>query len=99
MAEYIPRETAKEELLSWARCINHPEHLMTEDAMCVLDNIPAADVAPVVHGNWEVHPKDVFATMHHCGKLRCTNCWHFLYYNFGDDKNYCPNCGARMDGE
>ena len=28
MAEYIPRETAKEELLSWARCINHPEHLM-----------------------------------------------------------------------
>lgn len=48
MAEYIEREKAKEELLSWAVCINHPEHLLREDAMCVIDNIPAADVEPVV---------------------------------------------------
>ena len=48
MAEYIERAKAKEELLSWARCIKHPEHLMTEDAMCVLDSIPAADVVEVV---------------------------------------------------
>lgn len=47
MAEYIERSDAKEELLSWARCIKHPEHLMTEDAMCVLDGIPAADVVEV----------------------------------------------------
>ena len=48
MAEYIERSKAKEELLSWARCIKHPEHLLTEDAMCVLDGIPAADVVEVV---------------------------------------------------
>lgn len=48
MAEYIERSVAKEELLSWARCIKHPEHLMTEDAMCVLDGIPTADVVEVV---------------------------------------------------
>ena len=48
MADYIERAKAKEELLSWARCIKHPEHLMTEDAMCVLDSIPAADVVEVV---------------------------------------------------
>lgn len=53
MAEYIERAKAKEELLSWARCIKHPEHLMTEDAMCVLDGIPAADVVEVVHGYHE----------------------------------------------
>lgn len=47
MAEYIDRAKAKEELLSWARCIKHPEHLMTEDAMCVLDGIPTADVVEV----------------------------------------------------
>jgi hypothetical protein len=48
MADYIERSVAKDELLSWAVCIKHPEHLLKEDAMCVLDNIPAADVAPVV---------------------------------------------------
>ena len=47
MAEHIERAKAKEELLSWARCIKHPEHLMTEDAMCVLDSIPASDVVEV----------------------------------------------------
>lgn len=54
MAEYIEREAAEDELLSWAVCINHPEYLMREDAILVLDDIPAADVAPVVHGRWEL---------------------------------------------
>ena len=48
MAEYIERDAAKDELLSWAVCIKHPEHLMKEDAMHILDSIPAADVVEVV---------------------------------------------------
>lgn len=52
MAEYIEREAAKEELVSWARCINDPKYLFTEDAMCVLDGMKAADVEPVTHGRW-----------------------------------------------
>ena len=48
MAEYIERELFKDELLSWTVCINHPEHLLKEDALCVIDAIPAADVVPVV---------------------------------------------------
>ena len=49
--------------------------------------VPAADVAPVVHGRWE------------CG-CQCSVCGdrhgpyndrHKPYYNF------CPNCGAIMD--
>lgn len=47
MAEYIEREAAKEELVSWARCINDPRYLLTEDAMCVLDGMIAADVVEV----------------------------------------------------
>ena len=42
--EYIEREVAKRELLSWAVCMNHPEYLMRDDAMHVIDSIPAADV-------------------------------------------------------
>lgn len=46
--EYIEREAAKRELLSWAVCMNHPEYLMRDDALHVIDSIPAADVAEVV---------------------------------------------------
>ena len=67
---------------------------------CVDDSIVEEELVPVVHGRWENHPKDTFATLNHCEKLRCTNCWHFFYHNYGDGKNYCPNCGAMMkDGE
>lgn len=46
--EYIEREAAKRELLSWAVCMNHPEYLMRDDALHIIDSIPAADVAEVV---------------------------------------------------
>ena len=46
--EYIEREAAKRELLSWAVCMNHPEYLMKDDALHVIDSIPAADVVEVV---------------------------------------------------
>lgn len=50
MKEYIEREAVKDEILSWAVCINHPEYLSTDDTLYILDNMPAADVAPVRHG-------------------------------------------------
>lgn len=46
--EYIEREAAKRELLSWAVNMNHPEYLMRDDALHVIDSIPAADVVEVV---------------------------------------------------
>ena len=90
--EYIDREAAKQELLTWARCINHPERLMTEDAIYVLDTLPAADVAPVRHGRWKYYHKQ--------GKAVCTNC----SFERDVDANFgravaCPNCGAKMDLE
>ena len=45
--EYIEREAAKRELLSWAVSINHPEYLIKDDALHIIDSIPAADVAEV----------------------------------------------------
>ena len=48
----------------------------------------AADVAPVRHGRW-------IDAREYCGDYMCSNC-EALY---GTNKfNYCPNCGAKMDG-
>ena len=64
----------------------------------IVNEIPTVDAVEVVHGRWEEHPKDTFAKEHRCDKLRCTKCFHFFYHNYGDGKQYCPTCGAKMDG-
>lgn len=48
MSDYIKREDAKCGLCEWATNLLDPRFLIKDDAMCVLDNIPVADVAPVV---------------------------------------------------
>lgn len=49
--QYINRETVKRELLSWAVNINHPEYLIKDDALHVIDSMPAADMVEVVRCN------------------------------------------------
>lgn len=46
---------------------------------------PAADVAEVRHGRWIKH--NYFD--------ECSECYTMVILRY----NYCPNCGARMDGE
>ena len=55
------------------------------------DCLPAADVAPVRHGRWVKEKPDVLIHWH-CSV--CKNC----YYLEEPNANYCPNCGAKMDG-
>lgn len=57
--------------------------------------IPAADVAPVVHARWVKDEE---------GEWSCTNCRETVAIcDSGRErtyrKPYCPNCGAKMDGE
>lgn len=49
--------------------------------------IPTADVAEVRHGKWELSFDK--------NSYKCSLCK--FKYRFID--NFCPNCGARMDGE
>ena len=59
-------------------------------------NIPAADVAPVVHARWYLNEDRKWA---------CTNCDGLAIQHPDEpDKwqaltDYCPNCGAKMDGD
>lgn len=66
-------------------------------ARSVLYRAPAADVAPVVHGRWltweEMFPGKTPKKKNNLGVF-CSSCKNHADNMF----NYCPNCGARMDG-
>lgn len=54
---------------------------------------PAADVAPVVHSYWEhkiTSYGEIVSSCHNC-KYPVSQFWELA--------KYCPNCGARMDGD
>ena len=58
-----------------------------ELAVGLLLKAPTVDVAPVVHGRWEI--------VDFAGSIRCSVCGQIMDQDF----NYCPNCGAKMDGD
>lgn len=95
MAEYINREKTKRELSEWCISLNSPHLLSRDDTMFLLDNIPAADVAPVVHGHF-VHDGSRIA--HGVDWWHCSNCGR-LASGVETRFAYCPWCGARMDGD
>ena len=88
MAEYIDREYAVDAVVDVY--YDTPDiNLSCEKFEAAIIKIPAADVAPVRHGRW-------IDAREYCGDYMCSNC-EALY---GTNKfNYCPNCGAKMDGE
>ena len=82
MAEYIEREALKNDIA------NSTEPFNTGSVFRAINRQPAADVALVVHARW-------IDAREYCGDYMCSNC-EALY---GTNKfNYCPNCGAEMDG-
>lgn len=88
MAEYIERGTAIAKLTALE--VTEPSATMT-DAKRLLADMPAADVAPVVHGMWD--NLDGYKTRRVCSVC----CWDVPEY--GKFYSYCPNCGAKMDGD
>lgn len=67
-------------------------------AFAEIRKLPAADVAPVVHGKW-VHSR-YDRSSEQFDVVKCSRCGLEAYamaYHVRDG-NYCPNCGTRMDG-
>lgn len=68
------------------------------DAKRVLADMDAADAAKVVHGKW-VHSR-YDRSSGQFDVVKCSRCGLEAYamaYHVRDG-NYCPRCGARMDG-
>ena len=58
-----------------------------------VDASPVVDAVEVVHGRWVEDTKT--------DMIACTECGHAwnIIDNCTETFNYCPNCGAKMDGE
>lgn len=98
--EYIEKRKLIE---AWEREIADATDLL--DAFdFALEDVPAADVAEVVHGEWIIEHGDY-------GEMMCSVCKKippterkpdpyedFQLTEFFIESPYCPHCGARMDG-
>ena len=106
MAEYIEREVLLEIIAERNRCT-------CDGAMSCLqmkrmvENIPAADVAPVVHARWipsesDFDDDDTLFDGEECCDWQCSACREDICYEDPMPMkllpNCCPNCGAIMDG-
>lgn len=101
MAEYIERAAAVKSVLRMRR----PENSVAQNRMLSIIQmdmlkLPAADVAPVVRGVWEKEPSSYWrwtssgAVAVTRTTYRCGLCGRGTAVK----SNYCPNCGAKMDG-
>ena len=100
MAEYIEREALMRRIkeIHCAECDSYHgarcRACWVDDTLDYIDSEPASDVAPVRHGRWIYHPDDLFPAE---STQECSCCHveeYFTLYN----ENYCPNCGAKMEG-
>lgn len=90
MTDYIELSAAIEATKhAWAKGLEPSQYI---------EALPVADVAPVVHARW------IHSRYDDCSEqfelVKCSQCNHEAYamafYVRGG--NYCPNCGAKMDG-
>lgn len=102
MAEYIEREAVIDEIESTTWCHINCQKNLVEGAACeadalykatdiynVIKSVPTADVVEVRHGEW-IASHDEFCA--------CSICKYPFYVGW-NQANYCPNCGAKMDGD
>lgn len=84
-------------LIDIAPCEHHGHAMVlfaTEDGklcQCRSCDIPTIEAEPVKHGRWVKPYINFYGHPCHC----CSECGFKASYQ---DKNYCPNCGAKMDG-
>lgn len=75
-------------------CVSYMEHRMA-------DHLIANDVTIVRHGRWIITQRYEDIIDMDVVKFTCSVCGEYRLTASGLNQatNYCPNCGARMDGE
>ena len=95
MDEFIKREEIRRAYEKLTRSyVNDNPYIADWRFDEMIEKLPAADVAPVRHGQWinaypDIEPNPLF--MYGI----CSNCG--FEQGLSDKLNYCPNCGTKMD--
>ena len=84
MADLIDRKELRDAL--------YEADAVTMQGVKIINQFPAVDAVEVVHGRWIEQEKYTFGVMYDCSI--CNN----RILDNGHSWNYCPNCGAKMDG-
>ena len=87
--EYIDRAPFIEDLSAMKK---EYDAISIDGMIKALATAPAADVAPVVHGEWML--KETIIRSPFAKNAYCSVCYEETICQY----NYCPNCGAKMDG-
>ena len=91
MSRYIDADKLCEGLKHMAKYQEPYKQSTILGVVSTIENTPSADVVEVRHGRWAI-----------CGTfddfLTCSVC-NSNKYPFAYDFAFCPDCGAKMDGE
>lgn len=60
-----------------------------------LELAPTVDAVEVVHGHWIFKHNPIDDPKRYFVRIVCSNC----NLHTGQKSNYCPQCGAKMDGD
>ena len=94
MTEYIEKATVMRILERTLDCLQEEGDkygaYAVDSLLFEIKELPAADVAPVVHARWDVM-RDPY------GEIEGFLC--ACGYESPSASNYCPGCGASMDAE
>lgn len=93
--KYIDIDTVRDDFINtvYEECSVDKDNNRANRIIDAFDNFPTIEAEPVRHGTW----KHVLGM-----NSKCSECGHYFpvrdFESRPFDINYCPQCGAKMDG-
>jgi hypothetical protein len=88
MSRYIDAEKLTDSIFDWDMTIEDLYYSLCK----LVDDVPTADVQEVKHGYWQNKYRSG-TTIKEGVVSSCCDMWN------NRKSQFCPNCGARMDGD
>ena len=106
MTRYVDRDAVKRAIQEY--CFS-PKEITPDGIAKVVMSVPTVDAVEVRHGEWTMVEEEAFWIQNMKESLEtgkptiekipvCSIC-KTKFGTLALDYNYCPNCGAKMDGE